>query len=194
MKPLQGFRILSLEVWGAGPYGSQLLAALGAEVIKIENPATGGDPARSVGPHFCGDGDSQYFQAWNTGKKSVALDMKSPEGRRDFEELVKSSAAVIDNLRGDQPAKLGLEYATLKAINPAIVCVHISAYGRDNERAAWPGYDYLMQAEAGYLSLTGEPDGAPLLIGTKPEAEEIARAHLAILRSARWQLLQIQGA
>jgi crotonobetainyl-CoA:carnitine CoA-transferase CaiB-like acyl-CoA transferase len=165
MKPLEGLRILSLEVWGAGPYGSQLLAAHGAEIIKIENPATGGDPARSVGPHFLGGGDSQYFQAWNTSKRSVALDLKSTEGRRAFGELVKTSAAVMNNLRGDQPAKLGLDYAALGKINPAIVCAHISAYGRDNERTAWPGYDFLMQAEAGLMSLTGEPDGPPARFG-----------------------------
>ncbi len=165
MKPLEGLRVLSLEVWGAGPYGSQLLAALGAEVVKIENPGTGGDPARNVGPHLLGEGDSQYFQAWNTSKKSVALDLKSAEGRRDFAELVKSSAAVINNLRGDQPAKLGLAYGDLGKINPAVVCAHISAYGRDNERTAWPGYDFLMQAEAGLMSLTGEPDGPPARFG-----------------------------
>jgi crotonobetainyl-CoA:carnitine CoA-transferase CaiB-like acyl-CoA transferase len=165
MNPLQGLRILSLEVWGAGPYGSQLLAALGAEVVKIENPATGGDPARNVGPHMLGEGDSQYFQAWNTSKKSVALDLKSAAGREQFAELVRSSAAVINNLRGDQPAKLGLTYAALGTINPAVVCAHISAYGRDNERAAWPGYDFLMQAEAGLMSLTGEPGGPPARFG-----------------------------
>ena len=165
MKPLEGLRILSLEVWGAGPYGSQLLAALGAEVVKIENPGTGGDPARNVGPHLLGEADSQYFQAWNTSKKSVVLDLKSAEGKRDFAELVKSSAAVINNLRGDQPAKLGLEYAELGKLNPAVVCAHISAYGRDNERTAWPGYDFLMQAEAGLMSLTGEPDGPPARFG-----------------------------
>jgi crotonobetainyl-CoA:carnitine CoA-transferase CaiB-like acyl-CoA transferase len=165
MKPLAGLRILSLEVWGAGPYGSQLLAAHGAEVIKIENPATGGDPARGVGPHYVGEGDSEYFQAWNTSKRSVALDLKSSEGQRAFAELVKSSAAVVNNLRGDQPVKLGLDYAALGKINPAIVCVHISAYGRDNERTAWPGYDFLMQAEAGLMSLTGEPDGPPARFG-----------------------------
>ena len=137
MKPLEGLRILSVEVWGAGPYGSQLLAAHGAEVIKIENPATGGDPARYVGPHRLGEADSQYFQNWNTNKKSVALDLKTPEGQRDFGELVKSSAAVMNNLRGDQPAKLGLDYAVLGKLNPAVVCLHISAYGRDNERTAW---------------------------------------------------------
>jgi crotonobetainyl-CoA:carnitine CoA-transferase CaiB-like acyl-CoA transferase len=165
MKPLAGLRILSAEVWGAGPYGSQLLAELGAEVIKIENPATGGDPARYVGPHKLGDADSQYFQTWNANKKSVALDLKSEQGRRDFERLVESSAAVVNNLRGDQPAKLGLDYATLGQINPAVVCLHLSAYGRDNERASWPGYDFLMQAEAGLMSLTGEPDGPPARFG-----------------------------
>jgi crotonobetainyl-CoA:carnitine CoA-transferase CaiB-like acyl-CoA transferase len=163
--PLSGFRVLSVEVYGAGPYGSQLLASLGAEVIKIENPGTGGDPARYVGPHTLGPGDSQYFQGWNTGKRSVALDLKSPEGRRDFERLVGSAAAVMNNLRGDQPKKLRLDYAALGRINPAVVCLHISAYGRDNERAPWPGYDFLMQAETGLMSLTGEPDGPPARFG-----------------------------
>jgi crotonobetainyl-CoA:carnitine CoA-transferase CaiB-like acyl-CoA transferase len=165
VKPLDGMRVLSLEVYGAGPYGSQLLAALGAEVIKIENPATGGDPARYVGPNKLGDADSQYFQTWNANKRSVALDLKTAEGRCDFERLVETSAAVMNNLRGDQPAKLGLDYATLGRINPAVVCLHISAYGRGNEREAWPGYDFLMQAEAGLMSLTGEPDGPPARFG-----------------------------
>jgi crotonobetainyl-CoA:carnitine CoA-transferase CaiB-like acyl-CoA transferase len=165
MKPLEGLRVLSVEVWGAGPYGSQLLAAHGAEIVKIENPATGGDPARYVGPHRLGSADSQYFQGWNTSKRSVALDLKTEQGRRAFLGLVKGSAAVMNNLRGDQPAKLGLDYAALGKVNPAIVCVHISAYGRDNERASWPGYDFLMQAEAGLMSLTGEPDGPPARFG-----------------------------
>jgi crotonobetainyl-CoA:carnitine CoA-transferase CaiB-like acyl-CoA transferase len=165
MKPLEGFRVLSVEVYGAGPYGSQLIAALGADVVKIENPGTGGDPARYVGPHRLGDADSQYFQGWNANKRSVTLDLKTESGRHDLAELVKGSAAVMNNLRGDQPAKLGLDYAALGKINPAIVCLHISAYGRDNERTAWPGYDFLMQAEAGLMSLTGEPDAPPARFG-----------------------------
>jgi len=165
VKLLAGLRVLSLEVYGAGPYGSQLLAALGADVIKIENPATGGDPARYVGPNKLGDADSQYFQTWNANKRSVTLDLKSADGRRDFERLVAGSAAVMNNLRGDQPAKLGLDYGALGKINPAVVCLHISAYGRDNERESWPGYDFLMQAEAGLMSLTGEPDGPPARFG-----------------------------
>lgn len=165
LKPLAGLRILTLELFGAGPYGSLFLADLGAEVIKIENAATGGDPARHVGPHLLGDNDSQYFQTWNTNKKSVSLDLKSRQGREDFERLVRGADAVMDNLRGDQPEKLGIDFATLRKINPKIVCLHISAYGRDNDRAAWPGYDFLMQAEAGLMALTGEPDGPPARIG-----------------------------
>lgn len=164
-KPLEGFRVLSVETYAAGPHGSLLLAALGAEVVKIENPAIGGDPARYVGPHRLGAADSQYYQGWNANKRSVALDLKSPDGRRDFELLMATADAVMNNLRGDQPAKLGLDYAALGKLKPSIVCLHISAYGRDNERAAWPGYDFLMQAEAGLMSLTGEPDGPPARFG-----------------------------
>ena len=165
MKPLEGLRVLTLEQFGAAPYGTMFLADLGAEVIKIENAASGGDPSRRVGPHLLGDNDSQYFQTWGSNKKSVTLDLKSDEGQAAWRRLVPSADAVVNNLRGDQPAKLGLDYASLKSINPRVVCLHISAYGRDNERAAWPGYDYLMQAEAGLMSLTGEPDNPPTRFG-----------------------------
>src|SRR6185295_13802797 len=98
-------------------------------------------------------------------KDSVALDVKTPSGRAAFERLVTGADAVINNLRGDQPGKLGIDYASLKRLNPKIVCLHISAYGRDNVRRSWPGYDYLMQAEAGIMGVTGEPDGPPSRIG-----------------------------
>jgi crotonobetainyl-CoA:carnitine CoA-transferase CaiB-like acyl-CoA transferase len=165
MTPLAGLRILSFEQFGAGPYGSMFFADLGAQVIKSENAATGGDPARHVDPHMLGPGQGQYYQTWNMNKLSVALDIKSAAGRSAFERLVVDADAVIDNLRGDQPEKLGLDYASLKRLNPKIVCLHISAYGRDNERRAWPGYDYLMQAEAGIMGVTGEPDGPPCRMG-----------------------------
>ena len=164
-RPLKGIRILTIEQYGATPYGTQLLAGLGAEVIKIENPGTGGDTARAVGPHMLGESDSQYFQTFSRGKKSIALDLKSAEDRAIFEKLVATADAVANNLRGDLPRKLKVDYEALSQIKPSIVCAHLSAYGRDVERESWPGYDYLFQAEAGFLSLTGEPDGPPARFG-----------------------------
>lgn len=167
--PLQGVRILSAEQYGAGPFGSMLLADLGAEVIKIEHPREGGDVSRATGPFFLSEDpsapDSQFFQSFNRNKKSLTLDLKSAQGQSIFRRLAATCDAVMNNLRGDQPAKLGLDYASLREVREQLVCVHLSAYGRDNERASWPGYDYLMQAEAGYLHLTGEPDGPPARMG-----------------------------
>jgi crotonobetainyl-CoA:carnitine CoA-transferase CaiB-like acyl-CoA transferase len=164
MKPLEGLRIVSIEQFGAGPYGTMLLADLGAEVIKIENTATGGDPARKTG-YMLGTNDSEYFQSFNLNKKSVALDLGTPAGKAALVEMIGTAEAVINNLRGDLPKKLGLDYETLSKTNPAIVCVHLSAYGRDNERKAWPGYDYIMQAETGLMDLTGDPDNPPSRFG-----------------------------
>ncbi len=163
--PLAGLRVLAVEQYGAGPFGTAYLADLGAEVIKIENHKDGGDVGRNVGPHFFGPDDSHFFQTFNRNKKSLTLDLKHPEGLAVFHKLVAGADAVLDNLRGDLPAKLGVCYPALKAANPRIVCAHLSAYGREGSRKAWPGYDYLMQAEAGHLSLTGEPDGPPTRYG-----------------------------
>jgi crotonobetainyl-CoA:carnitine CoA-transferase CaiB-like acyl-CoA transferase len=165
MRPLEGLRVLTIEQFGAGPYGSLFLADLGAEVIKIENGEAGGDPARSGGPFFLGEHDSLYFQGWNTNKRSVTLDLKSAEGKAWLYHLAADADILMNNLRGNQPAKLGLEYKDLAEINPKIVCGHISAYGRDNERASRPGYDFLMQAEAGLMSLTGDPAADPARFG-----------------------------
>lgn len=163
--PLEGVRIIAVEQYGAGPYGSMFLSDMGAEVIKIENPKIGGDVSRQTGPFFLGENDSYFFQTFNLNKKSLSLNLKTEEGRKVFEALVKTADAVTNNLRGDQPEKLGITYDALKHINPKIVCGHLSAYGRDNDRANWPGYDYLMQAEAGLMSLTGEPGQAPARFG-----------------------------
>ncbi|HEV2567419.1 MAG TPA: CoA transferase [Sphingomonas sp.] len=162
--PLSGYRILSAEQYGAGPYGTMFLAQLGAEVIKIEPPGVG-DTARAVGPHFLRPGESVYFQTFNLNKRSITLDLTKAEGQQVLHRLAADAHAVVNNLRGDIPDRLGLTYAGLSVSNPAIVCAHLSAYGRDNERARWPGYDYLMQAEAGYLSLTGDPDAEPTRMG-----------------------------
>lgn len=165
MKPLEGLRILSIEQFAAGPYGSMFLADMGADVIKIENKEMGGDPSRFMGPYFLDSGDSLVFQGWNTNKRSICLDLKAPEGRNAFEQLMTEADAVVNNLRGDQPEKLRIDYGHLKALKPEIVCLHISAYGRNNSRASWPGYDFLMQAEAGLMNLTGDPDGVPTRFG-----------------------------
>lgn len=164
-RPLAGIKILSVEQYGAGPYGTMLLADLGADVLKIEAPSLGGDVSRVVGPYMLGENDSQFFQTFSRGKRSIALELKSEVGRSAFEALVREADAVANNLRGDQPAKLKLTYPDLREINPKIVCAHLSAYGRDNDRATWPGYDYLMQAEAGLMSMSGEPDGPPVRCG-----------------------------
>ncbi len=162
--PLSGTRILSLEQYGAGPYGTMFLAQLGAEVIKIE-PPRGGDSSRATGPYFLGADDSLFYQSFNLSKRSLTLDLKSAAGQRILHKLVITADAVTNNARGDQPAALGIDYAALGAMKPSIVCVHASAYGRDNARAAWPGYDYLMQAEAGFMHLTGAPASPPTRFG-----------------------------
>jgi crotonobetainyl-CoA:carnitine CoA-transferase CaiB-like acyl-CoA transferase len=158
--PLDGLRILAVSQFGAGPWGTMHLADLGAEIIKVEDPGVGGDVSRYV-PPFASDGDSLYFQSFNRGKKSITLDLRSPAGREVFHDLVRVSDGVYNNLRGDQPAKLGLTYAALKDVNPRIVCCSLSAFGTSGPRAAEPGYDYLIQGYAGWMSLTGEPDGPP---------------------------------
>jgi crotonobetainyl-CoA:carnitine CoA-transferase CaiB-like acyl-CoA transferase len=166
---LEGVRILSVEQYGAGPFGTQFLADLGAEVIKIENPGDGGDMARGVGPHFNAElpetAQSVFFQGLNRGKRSLTLDLGKPAGRAAFARLAARADAVATNLRGDVPAALGLTHAALASANPRIVCAHLSGYGRDGERAKWPGYDYLMQAEAGHFHLTGDPAAAPARMG-----------------------------
>ncbi len=165
MLPLAGVTILAVEQYGAGPFGSMLLADMGAEVIKVENPAEGGDVGRQVGPFYFSKGDSQFHQAFNRNKRSLTLNLKHPQGMALFHQLVGQADAVLDNLRGDLPEKLGITYAALAPHNPRIVCAHLSAYGREGSRKSWPGYDYLMQAEAGYASVTGEPDGPPARFG-----------------------------
>lgn len=158
--PLEGLRILTVSQFGAGPFGTMLLADLGAEVIKIEDPSAGGDVARYVPPYAI-DGDSLYFQSFNRNKKSLALNLQHPEGKEVFHDLVKVSDAVYNNLRGDQPGKLGLTYDALRHLNPKIVCCSLSGFGTTGPRMAEPGYDYLIQGYAGFMSVTGEPDGPP---------------------------------
>jgi crotonobetainyl-CoA:carnitine CoA-transferase CaiB-like acyl-CoA transferase len=158
--PLDGVRILAVSQFGAGPFGTQMLGDLGADIIKIEDPGVGGDSARYV-PPFQGEADSPYFQSFNRGKRSVSLNLRHPDGQAVFHDLVRVSDAVFNNARGDLPDKLGLTYAALREVNGKIVCCSLTGYGRTGPRAAEPAFDYLVQGYAGYMAVTGEPDGPP---------------------------------
>ena len=164
MRPLEDIRVVAVEQYGAGPFGSLHLADLGADVIKIEDPTSGGDVSRYVPPYQDGE-DSLFFETFNRGKRSLSLDLRSPQGREVFEKLVATADAVYSNLRGDVPAKLGINYADLSEINPRIVCVSLSGFGSEGPDAARPGYDYMFQALAGWMSLTGDPSGPPTKSG-----------------------------
>jgi crotonobetainyl-CoA:carnitine CoA-transferase CaiB-like acyl-CoA transferase len=162
--PLSDIRILALEQYGAGPFGSIHLAELGADVIKIEDPRSRGDIGRYIPPND-GSGDSLFFETFNHNKRSVALDLAQPEGRAVFERLVARSDVVYSNLRGDVPAKLRILYDDLAALNERIVCCSLSGFGMSSPRAADPGYDYILQGMASWMSLTGEPGSPPTKAG-----------------------------
>jgi crotonobetainyl-CoA:carnitine CoA-transferase CaiB-like acyl-CoA transferase len=164
VKPLQDVRILAIEQYGAGPWGSVHLADLGAEVIKIEDPRVGGDVGRYVPPYNGGE-DSLFFEAFNRNKRSISLDLTSEAGRAVFEDLVKTSDVVYSNLRGDVPAKMGILYDDLKHLNPAIVCCSLTGFGMTGPRSSEPGYDYVLQGLAGWMDITGEPGGPPTKSG-----------------------------
>lgn len=162
--PLADVRILAVEQFGAGPWGTLQLADLGADVVKLEDPASNGDVGRYV-PPFQEDEDSLFFETFNRGKRSISLDLRHPDARRVLHDLVRACDAVYSNLRGDQPRKLGLTYDQLKDVNPRIVCCSLSGFGMTGPRAAEGGYDYMMQGLAGWQSLTGEPGGPPTKSG-----------------------------
>ncbi|HXQ20440.1 MAG TPA: CoA transferase [Candidatus Acidoferrales bacterium] len=162
--PLAEVRILALTQLGAGPYAMTLLGDLGAEIIKIEDPTIGGDEARTV-PPFVVAGDSPYYQSLNRNAKSLTLNLRTAQGRAVFQRFVKVADVVYANTRGDLAAKLGVDYASLKEVNPRIVCCVLSGFGKTGPRAAEPGYDFLVQALAGFMSVTGDPDAPPTRCG-----------------------------
>ncbi len=162
--PLEGVRILAFTQLGAGPYAMTVLGDLGAEVIKVEDPITGGDEARNVPPYARG-GDSLYFQSLNRNARSVTLNLRVPAGRELLHRLVGVADAVYANARGDLPEKLGLDYPSLKRFNPRIVCCSLSGFGKTGPMRSEPAYDYLIQAMAGFMSVTGEPDAPPTRCG-----------------------------
>ncbi len=164
MKLFDGVRVLDLSRMLAGPFGSMLLADMGAEVIKIEEPA-GGDPMRVMGPPFLADGGSAYFLAINRNKKSVALDLTKPAGHEVFLDLVRAADVVWENFRPGVLEKLGCAPAVLRAANPGLVVCSISAYGHDGPYRDWPAFDLAVQAMGGTMSITGEPGGRPARMG-----------------------------
>ncbi len=164
--PLAGLRILAFTQLGAGPFGLMFLSDLGAEVIKVEDPTTRGDEARTVPPfNDPAAHDGLYFQSLNRGARSLTLNLRTPEGRDLLQRLVARVDAVYNNMRGDLPAKLGLDYAALGPHNPKLVCCSLTGFGRTGPRAGEPAYDYLLQAYAGFMSVSGEPDAPPTKAG-----------------------------
>jgi crotonobetainyl-CoA:carnitine CoA-transferase CaiB-like acyl-CoA transferase len=162
--PLADVRVLAIEQFGAGPWATLQLADLGADVIKIEDPASGGDVGRYVPPYQEGE-DSLFFETFNRNKRSVSLDLRHPQGRAVLLDLVAGVDAVFSNLRGDQPRRLGLTYDDLREANQRIVCCSLSGFGMTGPRAGEGGYDYMMQGLAGWMSLTGDPGSAPTKSG-----------------------------
>jgi glutaryl-CoA transferase len=166
---LSGLRVLDLSRILAGPWATQLLADLGADVVKIERPVEG-DDTRGWGPPFVAgarDGDlfSAYFLSANRGKKSVAVDLSSVQGQQIVAALARSCDVLVENFRVGGLKRLGLDYATLSALNPRLIYCSISGFGQTGPHRERPGYDLLVQAMGGLMSITGAPDGEPMKVG-----------------------------
>lgn len=168
--PLDGIVVLDLSRILAGPTATQALADFGAEVIKIERPGAG-DDTRKWGPPFLRDADgretteSAYYLCANRGKKSVAIDISRPEGQALVRDLAKRADIVIENFKTGDMARYGLDHASLSALNPRLIYCSITGFGQTGPNAQRAGYDFLIQGEAGIMSLTGEADGRPLKVG-----------------------------
>ena len=162
-KTLSNVKILDLSMIVAGPYGTMILADMGAEVIKIENPKTG-EAGRGLPPHYL-EGESAYFISLNRNKKSVTLDLKSEIGLNIFYDLVRVSDVVINNFRPGIVQKLKIDYETLNKINPKIICCSITGYGETGPASNRPAFDLIIQARGGIMSFTGEPGGKPVKMG-----------------------------
>lgn len=164
IKPLRGVRVLDLTRVVSGPFCTMLLGDLGAEVIKIETPE-GGDESRAFGPPFVG-GESAYFLSVNRNKRSVSLNLKAPEGRDILEQLISISDVLVENFRPDTLGRLGFGDEVLRRLNPRLLRCSISGFGRSGSQANRPGYDLIVQGEAGLMDVTGPHDGPPIKVGT----------------------------
>lgn len=166
--PLAGLRVLELARILAGPWAGQTLADLGADVVKVERPDVG-DDTRTWGPPFLAgtDGDlgAAYFHSTNRGKRSIAVDFETDEGREIVRRLAAQADVLIENFKVGGLARFGLDYASLKAINPRLIYCSITGFGQDGPYAKRAGYDYMIQAMGGLMDLTGAPDGEPMKVG-----------------------------
>jgi crotonobetainyl-CoA:carnitine CoA-transferase CaiB-like acyl-CoA transferase len=164
-KPLAGLKVLELARILAGPWAGQLLADLGAEVVKVERPGAG-DDTRGWGPPFVeGEGSAAYFHACNRGKKSLAIDFEAEEGRERVRALAAEADIVIENFKVGGLARYGLDYASLSAANPRLIYCSITGFGQDGPYARRAGYDFMIQGMGGIMDLTGDPAGEPQKIG-----------------------------
>lgn len=163
MLALEGVKVLDLSRVLAGPWCTQTLADLGAEVWKIEEPAKGDDTRSWMPPEI--QGESTYFLCCNRSKKSVAIDMKAPEGQAVLRRLAEKADILVENFRKGALERFGLGYEQLAAINPRLIYCSISGYGRTGSRADEAGYDFAIQAESGLMAITGEPEGSPMKHG-----------------------------
>ena len=168
--PLAGVKVLDLSRILAGPTCTQLLGDLGATVLKVENPATGGDDTRQWGPPYVTDGGAEtdlsaYFLSANRNKLSVAIDIATPEGQAEIRRLAGLADVLIENFKPGGLAKYGLDYARVAEVNPSLVYCSISGFGQTGPNASKPGYDLMAQGYGGIMSLTGAPDGAPMKVG-----------------------------
>ncbi|MDB5071432.1 MAG: hypothetical protein JWM87_2543 [Candidatus Eremiobacteraeota bacterium] len=163
MGMLNGLRVIDLSRILAGPYAAMILGDLGADVIKVEQPGTG-DDTRTMGPPWYGD-DSAYFMGMNRNKRSITVDLSTTEGREIVLDLVRGADVVIENFIDGGIEKLGLGYDVLRALNPRIIMLRISAFGTTGPLRDKPGYDLLAQAMCGLMKLTGEPGGPPIRAG-----------------------------
>ena len=162
-KPLEHMKVLDFTRVLAGPYCTMMLANMGAEIIKVERPDTG-DDSRDFGPFV--NGQSAYFISINRGKKSIAVDLKAPEGIALIKEIVKSVDVITENFRPGTMEKLGIGYEVLKQINPKLVYATMSGFGQSGPYSKRPAYDMIVQGMGGIMSITGYPDGEPVRVGT----------------------------
>ena len=173
---LAGLRVVDLTTFLSGPFCTQLLADLGADVIKVETLA--GDSSRAIPPHFAGD-DSAYYLSVNRNKRSIAVDMKSPEGLSLVRRLIGTADVVVENFRPGVCARLGIAAGDMRAAFPGLVWASITGFGADGPWRDRAAYDMIVQAASGVMSLTGEPDGAPVRLGI-PAGDLVAGLYAAI--------------